>query len=65
MHPIAVRKGLRLFEENETPVPLKLISSATFKTGVLNLVYAPAGSTGDADAADRATSGADPSTAGA
>ncbi|HET6749991.1 MAG TPA: dihydrofolate reductase family protein [Actinomycetes bacterium] len=48
VHPIAVRKGMRLFDEGETPIPLRLISSATFKTGVLNLVYGPAESTGDA-----------------
>lgn len=42
VHPIAVRKGMRLFEEGETPIPLTLLSSETFKTGVLNLVYAPA-----------------------
>ncbi|MGP3951353.1 dihydrofolate reductase family protein [Streptomyces sp. 7N604] len=48
VHPIAVRKGMRLFDEGETPIPLKLISSETFRTGVLNLVYAPAQSTGSA-----------------
>jgi dihydrofolate reductase len=48
VHPIAVRKGMRLFDEGETPIPLRLISSGTFKTGVLNLVYGPAESTGDA-----------------
>jgi dihydrofolate reductase len=47
VHPIAVRKGMRLFDEGETPVPLRLISSVTFETGVLSLVYAPAESTGD------------------
>src|SRR5687767_1453470 len=47
LHPIAVRTGMRLFAEGETPVPLKLLSSETFKTGVLNLVYAPAESPGD------------------
>jgi dihydrofolate reductase len=47
VHPIAVRKGMRLFDEAETPIPLTLLSSETFKTGVLNLVYGPAGSTGD------------------
>jgi dihydrofolate reductase len=46
VHPIAVRKGMRLFDEGETPIPLTLLSSETFKTGVLNLVYGPAGSTG-------------------
>jgi dihydrofolate reductase len=48
VHPIAVRKGMRLFDEGETPMPLRLISSETFKTGVLNLVYGPAESPGDA-----------------
>ena len=42
VHPIAVRKGMRLFDEGEPPIPLRLISSETFETGVLNLVYAPA-----------------------
>ena len=48
VHPIAVRKGMRLFDEGEERIPLKLISSETFSTGVLNLVYAPAESEGDA-----------------
>jgi dihydrofolate reductase len=48
VHPIAVRKGMRLFDEGEPPIPLKLLSSETFTTGVLNLVYGPAESTGDA-----------------
>jgi dihydrofolate reductase len=48
VHPIAVRNGMRLFDEGVTPIPLRLISSETFKTGVLNLVYAPAESGGDA-----------------
>ncbi len=42
VHPIAVRQGMRLFDEAEPPIPLTLLSSQTFKTGVLNLVYAPA-----------------------
>jgi dihydrofolate reductase len=42
VHPIAVRKGMRLFDEGESSIPLRLISSQTFETGVLNLVYAPA-----------------------
>jgi dihydrofolate reductase len=47
VHPIAVRKGMRLFDDGETPIPLRLISSETFETGVLNLVYAQAESTVD------------------
>ncbi len=42
VHPIAVRKGMRLFDEGESPIPMTLISSETFNTGVLNLVYGPA-----------------------
>jgi dihydrofolate reductase len=45
VHPIAIRKGMRLFDEGESPIPLRLISSETFTTGVMYLVYAPAEST--------------------
>jgi dihydrofolate reductase len=41
VHPIAVRKGMRLFDEGDESIPLKLLKSETFATGVLNLVYAP------------------------
>jgi dihydrofolate reductase len=52
VHPIAVRKGMRLFDEGEAPIPLTLISSQTFETGVLNLVYAPAESAAKASYED-------------
>jgi len=42
VHPIAMRNGARLFDEGEPPIPLRLLSSQTFQTGVLNLIYAPA-----------------------
>ena len=45
VHPIAVRNGMRLFDEGESPIPLRLVSSQAFATGVLNLIYAPAEST--------------------
>jgi dihydrofolate reductase len=45
VHPIAVRKGMRLFDEGDSPMPLRLVSSERFTTGVLHLVYAPAEST--------------------
>jgi dihydrofolate reductase len=41
VHPIAIRKGTRLFDEGESPIPLRLVSAQTFATGVLHLVYAP------------------------
>jgi dihydrofolate reductase len=47
VHPIVVRTGMRLFDEGEARIPLTLLSSETFKTGVLNLVYAPADSPAD------------------
>jgi dihydrofolate reductase len=55
VHPIAVRTGMRLFDEGEPPIPLKLISSVTFETGVLNLVYTPAESSGQASYDDAKT----------
>jgi dihydrofolate reductase len=48
VHPIAVRTGMRLFDEGDSSIPLTLISSATFETGVMNLVYGPAAPTGTA-----------------
>jgi dihydrofolate reductase len=42
VHPIAVRKGMKLFDEGASSVPLTLVASETFKTGVLDLIYAPA-----------------------
>jgi len=41
VHPIVVGKGMRLFDDGES-IPLKLLSSQTFETGVLYLVYARA-----------------------
>jgi len=40
VHPIAVGKGMKLFADGEA-IPLKLLRSETFETGVLNLVYGP------------------------
>ncbi|WP_067861031.1 dihydrofolate reductase family protein [Nocardia shimofusensis] len=39
VHPIVVGKGERLFEDGGPTLPLRLLSSQTFGTGVLNLVY--------------------------
>ncbi|MDQ6831807.1 MAG: dihydrofolate reductase family protein [Chloroflexota bacterium] len=43
VHPIVVGSGKRLFEHGGDPLPLKLVDSRTFSTGVLSLTYAPAG----------------------
>jgi dihydrofolate reductase len=42
VHPIAVRRGMRLFDEGDRPIPLELLASEAFGTGVLRLVYGPA-----------------------
>ena len=47
VHPIAVGVGMRLFDEGKS-IPLKLLTSQTFETGVLYLVYAPAEAPGPA-----------------
>ncbi|UGQ12222.1 dihydrofolate reductase family protein [Yinghuangia sp. ASG 101] len=52
VHPIAVRSGMRLFDEGSSSIPLRLVSSEAFTTGVLNLVYAPAESAGSASYED-------------
>lgn len=48
IHPIALGKGMRLFGESETALPLSLKSSTTFRTGVVHLVYTPAEALGKA-----------------
>ncbi|HEU4947014.1 MAG TPA: dihydrofolate reductase family protein [Kribbella sp.] len=41
IHPIVVGHGVRLFDEGDS-IPLELVSSTTFTTGVLHTVYRPA-----------------------
>lgn len=43
VHPVAARSGQRLFVEGGPLLPLRLVSSRALPTGVLRLVYAPAG----------------------
>lgn len=42
VHPVAARKGERLFDEGEPIYPLRLLRSDVLPTGVVRLVYAPA-----------------------
>jgi dihydrofolate reductase len=39
--PIAVRRGMRLFEESGTRLPLRLIIATALRSGVVHLVYGP------------------------
>ncbi len=41
VHPVAARRGLRLFDEGDSVYALKLMRSETYPTGVVRLVYAP------------------------
>ncbi|MET4224702.1 dihydrofolate reductase family protein [Oerskovia enterophila] len=41
VHPVAARKGERLFDEGDTIYPLRLLRSEVFPTGVVHLVYGP------------------------
>ena len=41
VHPVAAQHGERLFDAADAPLPLKLLRSAVFPTGVVRLVYAP------------------------
>jgi dihydrofolate reductase len=43
IHPIVVGSGKQLFPTGTQQQPLKLVESRTFSTGVLSLVYQPAG----------------------
>ncbi|MDF2707264.1 dihydrofolate reductase family protein [Nonomuraea muscovyensis] len=42
VHPIVLGAGTRLFDESTGRLPLKLVDSTTFRSGVLNLHYQPA-----------------------
>ncbi|MET8800895.1 dihydrofolate reductase family protein [Nocardia sp. NPDC004568] len=46
VHPIALHRGLRLFDGGEVPIPLGLVSAQAFTTGVVHLVYRPGEPTG-------------------
>jgi dihydrofolate reductase len=39
VHPIVVGSGARLFDEGAGAIPLRLLDSKTFSTGVLDLTY--------------------------
>ncbi len=41
VHPIAVGSGERLFADGSPTLPLKLLGSQAFTSGVLHLVYGP------------------------
>jgi len=46
VHPILLGSGKRLFEDEGDRLPLELVSSQAFATGVLDITYRPAGEQG-------------------
>jgi dihydrofolate reductase len=42
VHPVAARKGRRLFDDGDAPYHLKVTATETFPTGVIRVIYAPA-----------------------
>ena len=42
VHPVAARKGERLFDEGDATYPLRLLRSEVYPTGVVRLIYSPA-----------------------
>src|ERR1700729_893929 len=43
VHPVAARKGRRLFDDGNAPYHLKVTATEVFPTGVIRVIYAPAG----------------------
>jgi dihydrofolate reductase len=41
VHPVAVRRGLKLFDDGEPSYHLRLVKSEALPTGVIRLIYAP------------------------
>ncbi|GAA0407381.1 dihydrofolate reductase family protein [Microbispora corallina] len=42
VHPVAARKGRRLFDDGDTPYHLTTTAAEVFPTGVIRLIYSPA-----------------------
>jgi len=49
VHPVAARKGRRLFDEGDAPYHLKVDTTEVFPTGVIRVIYAPTPAPGSAD----------------
>jgi dihydrofolate reductase len=41
VHPVAARKGRRLFDDGDAPYHLKVTATEVFPTGVIRVIYAP------------------------
>ena len=41
VHPVAARKGRRLFDQGDVPYHLKMVATESFPTGVIRVIYSP------------------------
>ncbi len=41
VHPVAARKGRRLFDDGDTPYHLRVTTTEVYPTGVIRVIYAP------------------------
>jgi len=41
VHPVAARKGRRLFDDGDAPYHLKVTATEGFPTGVIRVIYSP------------------------
>lgn len=60
VHPVAARKGRRLFDDGDTPYHFQVTATEAFPTGVIRVIYAPTaapGKVGYADVTDQVPSG--------
>ncbi|WP_433133001.1 dihydrofolate reductase family protein [Micromonospora sp. CA-240977] len=48
VHPVAARKGRKLFDEGDQAYHLQVLATETFPTGVLRVIYAPGAAPGKA-----------------
>lgn len=42
VHPVAARRGRRLFDDGDAPYHLQVLSTEVFPTGVIRVIYSPA-----------------------
>ena len=41
VHPVAARKGRRLFDDGDAPYHLRMTATEAFPTGVIRVIYSP------------------------
>ncbi|MFG3577694.1 dihydrofolate reductase family protein [Micromonospora chersina] len=60
VHPVAARKGRKLFDDGDTPYHFQVTATEAFPTGVIRVIYAPTaapGKVGYADVTDQVPAG--------